>query len=318
MTVDLKGVASLLKQRERVAVLCHQSPDGDTLGSAAALCLALQRLGKQARMECSDPFPQKYDYMLAPVQREAFEPDLVLAVDVADEKLLGEKLGGLYGGRVELCVDHHASHRQFAPLFYVDAAAAAAAEIIFELVGLLGVQMDKEIANCLFTGISTDTGCFRYGNATPRTHRIAAQLMEAGAQAADINTRMFETKTRARIELERMVLGNLEFYENGQCALISITREMMVRSGAEENDLEGLAPIPRKIEGVKIGLTLREKENGSYKISVRTAPEIDASELCKRLGGGGHRQAAGCTVEGGLERAKQTMVGLARDFLRGR
>lgn len=318
MTIELMGVASLLKQRERILLLCHQSPDGDTLGSAAGLCLALQRLGKQARIECSDPFPRKYDYMLSPVKREDFAPDLIMAVDVADEKLLGEKVVSLYGGKVELCVDHHASQRQFAPLVYVDKNAAATAEIIFELVELLGVSMDKEIANCLFTGLSTDTGCFRYGNTTPHTHLVAAQLMESGAQAADINTRMFETKTRARIELERMVLSNLEFYENGQCALISITREMLARSGAEENDLEGIAPIPRKIEGVKIGLTLREKENGDYKISVRTAPEMDASELCKRLGGGGHRQAAGCTVEGGLDRAKHTVVGLAREMLRGR
>ncbi len=318
MTVDLHAAAKLLMERERILVLCHQSPDGDTLGSAAGLCLALQRLGKQARMACGDPFPQKYDYMLSTVLDMTEEPDLIVAVDVADEKLLGENFRARYAGRVELCLDHHASHRPFASYCYVDAAAAATTEIIFELVHLLGVPVDKAIANCLFTGLSTDTGCFRYGNVTPRTHKIAAALLEAGAQAAEINTKMFEIKSHSRMALERMALDQLEFYEDDACALICITQEMLARSGAEEADLEGIAPIPRNIEGVKIGLTLREKKDGSFKLSVRTAPEFDAAKMCQRLGGGGHRQAAGCTVAGGLQRAKQTVTALAQAVLQGR
>lgn len=315
MKISLEDVAAILREKDHILILSHQYPDGDTLGSAGALCQILQKMGKSARMECSDPIPDKYGYMLSGVAHKDFTPELVVAVDVADEKLLGAKLGAQWGGNIDLCIDHHGSNQRYARQFYVDPSASATAEIIFELAALLGVACDCSIASCIYTGITTDTGCFRYSNTTAATHRIAARLMETGVNAADINRLMFETKSRSRIELERMVLDTLEYYYNDRCAIISITQNMMAKAGADDSDLEGLAPIPRKIEGVLVGITLREKEDGSYKASVRTGPSINASAICARLGGGGHPQASGCSIAAGLEETKKRLLEVVAGFL---
>ena len=317
MNITLSDAAALLKQSDHVLILSHQSPDGDTLGCAGALCFALTALGKQARVLCADPIPQKYDYMLADLPSPAFEPELIVAVDVADEKLLGEALAS-YFGRVDLCLDHHGSNTQYAKRVYVDTRAAAACEIIFELIGLLGLPLTLPMARCLFTGLTTDTGCFRYASTTPRTMRIAAQLMELGVEAARINFQMFELKSRARLELERAALDAMEYYFDGQCAMTVISRKMVARAGADEGELEGLAPMMRNIEGVRLGLTLREKGENAYKVSVRTGLcDINAARLCAKLGGGGHPQAAGCFLAVPLNQAKALLLKAAEPFLTG-
>ncbi len=316
MKITLNEAAAQLAAHDRILVLSHQSPDGDTLGSAGALCLGLAKLGKQARFVCSDPIPPKYDYMISAVPAPDFEPEYIVAVDIADRKLLGKKLD-TECPRIDLCIDHHGSNTQYAALCYVDSAAAATCEIIFRLLGLLNIPIGKDIAQCLFTGISTDTGCFRYANTTPETMRIAAELMEAGAEASEINRQMFEIKTRSRMELERMALDRMEYAFGGKCAMIVISMEMIARSGATEGDLEGLAPLPRNVEGVRVGLTLREKAPGVYKVSVRTGIHVNASHLCARLGGGGHPQASGCMLQGELGEVKEKLLAVVEQFLTG-
>jgi len=316
MKITLNEAAAQLLAHDRILILSHQSPDGDTLGSAGALCLGLSALGKQARCVCSDPIPEKYDYMLSDVPAPQFAPEYIVAVDIADRKLLGKALDEQYL-RIDLCIDHHGSNTQYAENYYVDSHASATCEIIYSLLVLLQIMISKPIAQCLFTGISTDTGCFRYSNTTPQTMRIAAGLMEAGAEAAEINRQMFEIKTRSRMELERMALDRMEYFFDGKCAMIVISRAMIESSGATEGDLEGLAPLPRNVEGVRIGLTLREKAPGTYKISVRTGVHVNASHLCARLGGGGHPQASGCMLQGTLDEVKQKLLGVSELFLTG-
>lgn len=307
MKIELEQAAQILREQDDILILTHQYPDGDTLGSAGALCAMLRQMGKKAQFICADPIPKKYDYMLTGIPTMEVTPSFVVAVDVADRKLLG-CLNEIWGDRVDLCIDHHGSNQLYAAQTYVDATAASATEIIFLLAKLLGTTLEQPILDCIFTGLSTDSGCFRYTNVTPRTHRIAAELMELGAHAADINRRMFETTSRSRMELERMAVDSLEYEFDGQCALMFITRQMLETSGALESDVEGLASIPRRIEGVKVGITLRERADGRFKASVRTGPEIDASQLCGLLGGGGHKQAAGCTLSADPAEAKAVIL----------
>ena len=304
MKISLQEAAGLLKEKDNILILSHQFPDGDTLGTAGALCLMLRSMGKRARMECSDKVPDKYNYMLSDIPDMEFVSEYIVAVDVADTKLLGEPLASRWADKINLCIDHHGSNKKYAEKYYVDPTAAATAEIIYRLAGLLGVSLTKHMADCIYTGITTDTGCFRNANVTAETHLIASELLRLGASAAEINRLMFETKSHSRLALEKMVLETLEYDMGGSYASIYITKAMMKESGASEGDMEGLAPIPRKIEGVKIGVTLREKSDGSYKVSLRTDIGIDASKICGRLGGGGHPQASGCTVKGPLEQAK--------------
>lgn len=306
--LDLAGVLSRLLKAERILLLCHKNPDGDTLGSAAALYWALKKLGKEeVAVLCADLIPARYDYMKIERFEGQFEPGYVVAVDVASIQLFGDAVRE-YSERVDLCIDHHASNSGYAGELYLDADAAATAEIIYELIGKMGVEIDPLLADCLYTGLSTDTGCFQFGNTTARTHIIAAALMEAGANISDLNMLLFGTKSRGRLAIERIALANLEYYFDDRCALIYMTREQIESTGVEASDLESITSLPRQIEGVQVGVTLRQQPSGSYKISVRTVPGVDACAICRRLGGGGHDQAAGCELVGGLDNAKAAVL----------
>lgn len=292
--MTVKETAGLLREWDGILVLSHASPDGDTLGSASALLRGLTRMGKRVGFACADPVPAKFNYLFEGIPLSEKPPEKIVSVDVADRALLGNN-DGLYGGRIDLAIDHHGTHVPFASSRWVDPTAAAAVELIYLLLLELGIRPDKATASCLYTGLTTDTGCFRYRSTTPRTHRIAAELMELGAEAADINRAMFETKSRQLVEAERRVLEEMRFYCENRCAVVQVPRSMLEETGVAESDLDGIASLPRQIEGVLCGVTLKEKEDGQIKASVRTNPPLDASVLCGRFGGGGHKAAAGCS-----------------------
>lgn len=300
--------AAKLRGADRILLLAHQYPDGDTLGSNFALCQALQSLGKTVRVLCGDKIPERYDYMYANVPQPEFTPEFVCAVDVADAKLLGPAVQAEYGDRVDLCIDHHSTNTGYAANTCVDASCAAAAMIVYRLIGLLEISLTPSIAQCIFTGIATDTGCFKYANAGALAHRMAADCIDTGINFEMINRVNFDMKSRERIELEQMALQGMRFYHNGRVAVMVINNEMVRKSGAKENDMEGLPPIPRQITGVWVGITLRQKADGNYKISVRTGTHADASAICALLGGGGHNRAAGCAVDGSLQTATDAIL----------
>jgi len=316
--IGIMEAAECLRAAERVLILSHQFPDGDTLGCASALCRGLRQMKKRAAVRCSDKIGPKYAYLFRGLPDDEFEPDLVVAVDIADENLLGQPLKDTWAGRVDLCIDHHPSNTLYAAKTCLNPKAAATCEIIFDLLKELGVTIVPEIATSLYTGITTDTGCFKYINVTPRTYRIAADLVETGIDAPTINREMFDTKSRARLEMERKVLDTIAYDCDGKVAVIVISRKMVQESGAKQDDLDGLATIPRGIEGVLVGVTLREKKDGSWKVSLRAHAPIDASEICQQFGGGGHKGAAGCTLNVPLDEAKEQMLRAVRGYLEGR
>lgn len=307
-TISEAKAAELLKNADNILLLAHQYPDGDTIGSNFALCLSLQALGKTVRVHCGDTIPNKYDYLYEGVLQPSFEPEFICAVDVADINLLGEATAQEYGDKIDLCIDHHATNTGYAAHTCVDSTCGAAAMVVYRILGLLGVELTSAIARCIYTGIATDTGCFKYANAGALAHRIAADCIDVGIPYEMINRVNFDTKSRARIELERMALDGMRFYHGGRVAVMTITNEMVEKSRAGENDLEGLPPIPRQIEGVWVGITLRQKKDGNYKISVRTGTHADAAEICAVLGGGGHDRAAGCAVNGTREEATAAIL----------
>ncbi len=306
--IEMTEAAKLLLERDRYQILLHGYPDGDTIGSGYALCRALRSLGKQANVVCAHEIPPVYAYITdLPVQD--FPVETVISVDVADLKLLGCEPTE-YEDRVLLAIDHHATNRLFAEYTWLDAEAAATCEMMYSLILALGVKPDKAMAEALYTGVSTDTGCFRFSNTTPQTHRIAARLMETGIDTAAINQKMFGQKSRCRIEMEKHILSHMEFHFGGRVAMIFITNEMVEKLQAAEGDMEGLTSIPREVEGVLIGLTFRQRKDGSYKVSMRSQPPVNAGALCGLLGGGGHPCAAGCAIQGSLEEAKEQMLAL--------
>ncbi len=286
--------AALLKSWDHILILSHASPDGDTLGSACALMRGLVSLGKQVDFRCADEVPEKFAYLFQGIPLGGFSPEHVMTVDVAGIALLGS-LREEYEAKIELAIDHHGTHKPFAERRWVEPESGATTEMIWLLFKELGIKPDSAMADCVYTGISTDTGCLRYRNATPRSYRIAAEAIEAGANAAEINRIMWESKTRAQLEAERFALNTLEFFCGGKGALIRVPRSILEKTGTKDSDLDGIAALPRQIAGVLLGITVKEKENGEIKASVRANPPADAAALCAKFGGGGHTGAAGCS-----------------------
>ena len=305
--IDLAAVMERLAGAEDILLLCHKNPDGDTLGSAGALYWALTALGKRAAIFCSDPVTDRYDYMQLGLYDGSWEPKYVAAIDVAGIQLFGEG-AAQYLKRIDLCIDHHPSNSGYADATLLEPEAAATAEIIYLLICRMEVEFTPVMADCLYTGVSTDTGCFKFANTTPRTHHIAAELMERGAHFVHLNELLFESKSQRRLAIEQTALSHLEYHFDGRCALMYVSRDEILQTGADSNDLEGITSIPRMIEGVVVGVTMRQLESGSYKVSVRTAGEIDACKICAALGGGGHMRAAGCEFFGNLENAKAAVL----------
>ncbi len=306
--MNCRETAEYLKCHDKYLLLTHKRPDGDTIGSAAALCRILRRLGKTAWMlesrDVTRPFLGYLEGLVAP---EGFAPETVVSVDVASLGLLPPNAGD-YQDRIGLAIDHHPSNTGFAQRTWLEADRAACGEIVWELCAFLGV-MDREIAAALYVAVSTDTGCFLYSNTTAHTHRVAADLLEQGIDVATLNKRHFETKSMARLRLESLLTQAIRFYHGGTVAVAPISLALMAQAGAGEEDAENIAAFAGKIEGVVHYATIRENETGGCRISLRTDPrKLSATAVCARLGGGGHAAASGCTVKGTVEEAERAIL----------
>ena len=312
MRIDVKQCADLLRDNDEFIILTHDHPDGDTLGAGFALCRALLKMGKFASVMNATEIPKKYDYLYKDIAPMIMKPNYVIAVDVATENLLGE-LNGKY--HIDLCIDHHSTNTEYADnLLLKDVPAAC--QMMYEVIKELGVEIDSKMASCLYTGLTTDTGCFRYASTTADTYRVAADLIDLGADNGTINRVMFETKTKSYANLERLALESMEFFNDDRVAIITITQEMYEKTGSNEQETEAIAPLTRQVEGVEIGITIREKEDGGCKASIRTFESVNAAELAKEFGGGGHPQAAACRFECDVEEAKNQLLSKVESLLK--
>ncbi len=320
--ISLSEAAAFLLQNDNYLILTHRRPDGDTIGSAAALCRGLRAIGKTAWI-CENPqFTPKFAPFLeqlvgasnarpqGPSSTQASDgramlAPTILSVDVASRSLFPF---GMEQAEVALAIDHHGSNDGFAARTHVEADKAACGEIIWALLGLLDVQPDKQIAEAIYVAVSTDTGCFRYANVTANTLRVAADCLACGAESYPINRVMFETKRWPRLQLERYLVEHMEFFHGGLVAVSAIPNAVLDELGLTEDDIDDISGFGRLVEGVEIAVMLREVEGGAGKISVRTGPGYDAAAICRRLGGGGHKGAAGATVAGGIEAAKAEIL----------
>ena len=303
--------ARRLRRMENVLILTHVRPDGDTVGCAAALCLALRKLGKTAYLlpnpgvtENTAPFVTPYE---APVD---FQPEYVVSVDIAALQLLPEN-AKMYAGQIELAIDHHPSFEAFGQQNIVRPEAAACGELVYDIIRHL-TAMDAEIALPLYVAVSTDTGGFQFANTTAYTHIVAAALMETGIDYQSVNKRFFRTKTRKRLALEADMLTHIEYFDRDRVAFLSVPLSLMARLQATESDAEELSSLGAQIQGVDCAVTFRELRAGEWKLSVRTGDRVNATEVCRRMGGGGHARAAGCSVEAQLpEVRRQCLAAIA-------
>lgn len=302
-----RQTAEWLMEREDFLILTHVRPDGDTIGCAAGLCLALRGRGKTAWVlenpEATSLFTPYLEGLTAP---EGWSPDTVVSVDIAARGLFPEN-ARCYLERVDLAIDHHPSQEFFARETCLEAESAACGEIVYNIVTLM-TPVTPEIALPLYVAVSTDTGCFVYSNTTARTHRIAAALMDCGIDAAPVNKALFRTKSRTRLAMEAWMAEWAEYYDHDRVVVMQIPLSLCLDYKATEADVEELSSLAALVEGTDCGVTLRELKDGRVKISLRTGPRVNATEVCALLGGGGHAAAAGATLHGTLGEVKQAVL----------
>ncbi len=298
-TIGKAAAARMLAAQDKIMIITHVSPDGDTLGSGFALYHALSSLNKRVCVVNADRITPKYCFLSGAksVLRPQFEPQFIVAVDVGAVNLIGKELEA-YADKIDMCIDHHPSNSRYAKYNLIDAHAAATGEIMLDVITAMHVPMSREIADALYTAISTDTACFRHSSTTAATLRKAARTVELGADMAKLNNHLFVVKTKQLFELERLAMENIRFYRDSAIAVMPITLEMMRKSGATEDDTDGIATLPRQIQGVEVGITLREVAPDEYRISARSDGLINVSAICQRLGGGGHVRASGARLTG--------------------
>ena len=289
--------AAFLAANDGYAILTHRRPDGDTLGCAALLCRGLRQLGKVAYILENPEITPKY----APLHKgltipSVQEGDVLIAVDTASKGMLPEAFLPL-ADNIALRIDHHGSAESFTDWELVEPEMAACGEIVYAVLQELGAELDAAMADALYTAVSTDTGCFRYANTTENTFRVAADCAKVSKNLFAMNQLYFETNSLGRLRLQGWLVENAIFLQEGKAVICPLPKSVEQELGLTEDDMENISGFPRTIDGVKIAATIREEAPGKVKISVRAVPGCDAAAICAKFGGGGHKGAAGASME---------------------
>ena len=293
--------AGFLLVNDNFCILTHRRPDGDTVGSAAALCLGLRKLGKQAWVLKNDEITDRFGWLVEGLTKEAVEEhDIVVSVDVASPGMLPKCFAPL-AEKCRLRIDHHGSATSFTPEELVDADSASCAELVCDVLAILGVEMDKNIAEAVYVGMSTDTGCFRFANTTAHSFTVAAVCAKAGADIYGLNQQLFETNSLPKLRMHAWMIENMRLFDDGKLAVVAIPRAVEELLHVTDDDMDNISSYPRTVAGVRMAATLRQTKDGETKISVRAVPGYDAAAVCAYFGGGGHKGAAGASTHMGLE-----------------
>lgn len=315
MYIGFSEAETFIRNCKDAVIITHRSPDGDCVGAGFAMKEILKQLGIRSRVVCHDVFPKRYDFLTEVGEGEEFEPQTIIAVDIADTKLMG-RYQEIYGDKVQLCIDHHISNKNYAEKTLLRAEASAACEVIYDLAKFMGIKITEHCAKCLYTGMATDSGCFKFQCATAHTHEVVAEIMReySNINFAKINRNMFEVKSYGRIKLESEFNNIAETYLDGKLCIIAVTKDMMNTLGVSDEELEGFASLTIQYEGVEVGIFMRERQD-DYKCSFRSADEVNVSKICELFNGGGHIKASGCNISGNLDDIKKQFVEAVKNAL---
>ncbi len=310
---SLAETGELLKAAKKLVIISHVSPDGDTLGSSLALMHALRMLGKEVIMNVDDDISTVYSFLPGIAEYRRFAPgesvdaDLLVIVDASSADRAGNAIDVVKSPAV-LNIDHHKTNTRFADYLYLDSDAAATAEIIYSLLLEMGIKLTSDIAICIYEGIYTDTGSFKYSNTTSNTLRIAADLLKYGVNPSLISDNM-ELKSRSQVEMLRKVLETLTFLKDGKIAYIEIPLELYDHNV----ETDAFISYPRYVEGVEVALLFKQVEENLTRVSFRSK-EIDVAKIALSFGGGGHKKAAGCSVYAHLKEAEKVVLEVVGDL----
>jgi len=310
MTLD--NILEEIKKAQTIVVLTHESPDGDAVSSSLSVMHAISQLGKEVDVVIPE---YSKDFTFLPGSEKILEQgktenyDLAISVDCTDLKRLVGAKEYFETAKTTIEIDHHSVNAMFADLNYVDPVAPSCCQVLIAMFEYYGVEITKDIATCILTGIITDTGGFQWGGVTPETFEFAAELIRKGAKIKEICRIALRKKSKAHCELEKLIYNRMEYFEDGKIALAYLTLDDYNNLNVEMGDDEGLVEMLRDIEGVEVAVLLKEKEGkNGFKISLRSHEIINVSDIALLLGGGGHRGAAGCFITGTVEHAKEKII----------
>jgi phosphoesterase RecJ-like protein len=301
MSQPPEEILQILKKAKRVLIATHVFPDGDAIGSQLALGFALESLGKEVFFYSEESVTYILDFLPGSDRLITDLPkdnnfDCAVSVDCGDKRRLGQCADQLLRAKPFIAIDHHAGHQPFGDITWVDEHRSSTGEMIYDLVRLLGCEISKDTAYCLYTAILTDTGSFKYESTTSHTLRVAADLLDYGVKPAEICGHIFDNYTKNRLQLLQAVLGSLALYADDRVAFISVSQDLMDRTGTIPADTELFINFPRSLRTVKVAVFLKETANNVVGVSMRAKGEVDVAEVARAFGGGGHRNAAGFKI----------------------
>jgi len=311
-----EAVVRFIRDARRVIVITHVAPDGDAIGSLLGLGWALRWLGKEYTLACADPVPRRFTYLPgseAVVTGPQGKYDLVISLDCADLERLGTAYDESLAGLPVINVDHHVTNTHFGTVNWVDTEAASAAEMVLELVESLGVPLDSDLALCLLNGIVTDTRGFRIPHTPLRTMRAALKLMEAGAELPKVTDHVFNRRPFSDIRLWARVLNDIQL--DGRIIWSQITQAMRRECAFSEKGDAGLVNFLGTTAEADVAIMFIEEDDGRIKVEMRAVPGVDVSAVALRLGGGGHPQAAGCTLDSDLDEVREKVLTAVKETL---
>ncbi|WP_058303977.1 DHH family phosphoesterase [Gorillibacterium timonense] len=311
---QLKEAARFLREGDDFLVVSHVNPDGDAISSTLAVGEILTQLGKRFTMINDSGNPTKFAFLAGDriILNDSLHPSVsfkqVVTVDCADYARVGKVMERIPEGTPLLNIDHHRTNDGFGTVQLLHPDAAATAEILYSLINELSLTWNRELATFIYTGMLTDTGGFRYANTNPEVMKIASELLQWGVPGSELAVRLLERLTLSQVRLLQKGLGSLSFSHGGKIAWICISHSDIEELGATSDDMDNLVNYPRNIEGVDVGILFKEMKPGIFKVSLRSAGEVNVAEVASFFGGGGHIRAAGCTVTGSLEEVVADVV----------
>jgi len=313
----LSQVVELIEKKKAFAITTHIKPDGDGLGSSLGLCWLLKSLGKTADVIVRGDVPPAYHTLpgvdlIRDVEFLNGSYDAVFVIECSDLERPG--IRGL-DDAVTVNIDHHSTGDPFGTINWIDPTASAVGEMIYNLCKAIGGRITKEIAECVYMALVTDTGSFHYSNTTDRTLKVASELIKAGAKPAEISGAVYNNYPWSRIELMRRVLDTVKRDETGKVAFMRQTLAMRHESDAIDGDNNGFVNIPLAARDVEAVIYMREIGSGSYRVSLRSKGDLNVAKIAERFGGGGHRNAAGLQIDGDWDDVEQMLVGTIREVL---
>lgn len=319
MTETIQKIIEVIRSNSSFLLTTHEGPDGDAIGSTLALASFLRKSGKDVTVHYQDPVPELYaflpgaDSVLHHIPDRHF--DVAFVLDIGERKRAGEEFCNFSRVAFTVNLDHHLSCDNFADYNLIDSIAASTGILVYRIAKASGYSFDSETALCIYVATITDTGSFRYSNANREAFAVAGEMIESGVNAWDVAEKLYENQPQRRLELLAKCLPTLQVFKDGQAASVTVTSDMYASCGADSELTDGFVNYPRSIKGVEVAIFFRQLDERKFKVGFRSKGKVNVAAFSAALGGGGHRNAAGCTVEGSLDEVKAIVYRIVEESL---